>query len=247
MVAHGLPTLYALESVQSSKLKGFVPLKSPRESVSDAQVGAVVAPQISKQNKQCTGFWVSYYLRVEMNPEKNIEEEYVLMSLASILLKRPFSWVSLLAPPLLHILGIRFLHLLLTCTALFFSSFFFPISLPHSSIQSSKQDQDQEGHYIATKDITGKSEENLEKTNEEDDDGAIPDDESLIELSLPSGHYLGHHYNSNKNHLCIHNKVQDFRLFDLLNEINDFIEEDNLIEIDISIGSIKYSRFEIKA
>jgi len=38
MVAHGLPTLYALESVQSSKLKGFVTLKSPRESVSDAQV-----------------------------------------------------------------------------------------------------------------------------------------------------------------------------------------------------------------
>lgn len=182
-----------------------------------------------------------------MNLEKKIEEKYFLMSLASILLKRPFSWVSLHAPPLLHIFGLRFLHLLLTSSALFFSSFFFPISRTHSSLQPSKQDQDQERDYNATKDITGKSEDNLETTNEEDEDGAIPDDESLIELSLPSGHYVGHHYTSNKNNLCLHNKVQDFPLFDLLTELNDFIEEDNLIEIDISIGSIKYSRFEIKA
>ncbi|CAE5973047.1 unnamed protein product [Arabidopsis arenosa] len=183
-----------------------------------------------------------------MNLDKKIEEEYFLMSLASILLKKPFSWVSLLAPPLLHIFGLRFLHLL-TSAALFFSSFFFPISLTHSSLQSSKQDQDQDQKrdYIATEDITVKSEDNLETTNEEDDDGAIPDDESLIELSLPSGHYVGHHYTSNKNNLYLHNKVQDFPLFDLLTELNDFIEEDNLIEIDISIGSIKYSRFEIKA
>ncbi|CAL9222435.1 unnamed protein product [Arabidopsis halleri] len=242
------------------KAQGFWPLKSPRESISDAQiilVGAVVAPQISKQNKQWTGFWFSIsiniikscnYLGVDMTLEKKIEEEYFLMSLASILLKRPFSWVSLLAPPLLHIFGLRFLHLLLTSAALLFSSFFFPISLTHSSLlQPSKQDQDQERDYIVTEDITRKPEDNLETTNEEDDDGAISDDESLIELSLPSGHYVGHHYTSNKNNLCLHNKVQDFPLFDLLTELDDFIEEDNLIEIDISIGSIKYSRFEIKA
>jgi hypothetical protein len=34
---------------------------------------------------------------------------------------------------------------------------------------------------------------------------------------------------------------------DLLSEFNEVIEEENLIEIDISMGSIKYSRFEIKA
>lgn len=180
-----------------------------------------------------------------MNLEMKREEEYCLMSLASILLKRPVLWLSLLASPLLHILGLRFLHLLLTSAALFFSSFFFPISLPPRSIQSSKQsqEQDQDRDNVATEDITPKTEDNLEMTNGEDEDNAIPDDESLIELSLPSGHYVGHHYTSNKNHLYLHNKVQDFKLFDLL---NDFIEEDNLIEIDISIGSIKYSRFEIK-
>ncbi|KAL1209699.1 hypothetical protein V5N11_004854 [Cardamine amara subsp. amara] len=182
-----------------------------------------------------------------MDFQKKRENEYLLMSLVSIFLKRPVSWLSLLAPPLLHILGLRFLHLLLTSAALFFSAFFFPNS--HSpSIQSSKQDQDQDPGYVATKYITGKLEENLEMTtNEEDEDDAIPDDESLIELSLPSGQYVGHHYTSNKSHLYIHNKVQDFRLFDIFSELNDFIEEENLIEIDISIGSIKNTRFEIKA
>ncbi|XP_019096768.1 PREDICTED: uncharacterized protein LOC104766487 [Camelina sativa] len=182
-----------------------------------------------------------------MNLEKKREEEYCLMSLASILLKRPFSWLSLFAPPLLHILGLRFLHLILTCAALFFSSFFFPVSLPPPPFQSSKhsQEQHQDRDYVVTEDITPKSEENPETTNGENEDNAIPNDESLIELSLPSGHYVGHHYTSNKNHLYLqNNKVQDFRLFDLF---NDFMEEDNLIEIDISIGSIKYSRFEIKA
>ncbi|EOA32005.1 hypothetical protein CARUB_v10015246mg [Capsella rubella] len=250
MVAHGIPTLYALDSVHKFKAQGFWPLKSPRESISDAQI----------------------ILSLEMNLEKKRVEEYYLMSLASILLKRPFSWLSLLAPPLLHILGLRFLHLLLTCVALFFSSFFFPISLPPPSIQASKQvqeqeqeqeqdqeqeqeqdqeqeqEQEQDRDYVAIHEdiITPKSEDNIETTNGEVEDNAIPDDESLIELSLPSGHYIGHHYTSSKNHIYLHNnKVQDFKLFDLF--INDFIEEDNLIEIDISIGSIKYSRFEIKA
>ncbi|CAH2052408.1 unnamed protein product [Thlaspi arvense] len=180
-----------------------------------------------------------------MNFDKKREQEYCLMGLASILLKRPVSWLSLLAPPLLHIFGLRFLHLLLTSAALFFSSFLFPISLPPSSIQSSKQEQYRD--YVATEESTGKSDDILETTYEEDVDCAIPDEESLIELSLPSGHYVGHHHISNKNNLYIHNKVQDFRLFDIFTEFNDFIEEDNLIEIDISIGSIKYSRFEIKA
>lgn len=195
-------------------------------------------------------------MNFEKKREEEEEEECCLIGLASILLRRPVSWLSILAPALLHILGIRFLHLLLTSAALFFSYFFFPLSLPPPLVQSSKEDQEQEQEldYLATKDINGKSEDNLgksednlETTNEEDEDGTIPDDESLIELSLPSGQYLGHHYTSNKNNLYIHNKVQDFRLFDLLTEFNDFTEEDNLIEIDISIGSIKYSRYEIKA
>nr|GMC77027.1 Eukaryotic translation initiation factor 3 subunit C like [Ipomoea batatas] len=57
-------------------------------------------------------------------------------------------------------------------------------------------------------------------------DCSISDEESLIELALPSGHFLG---------------LQKPPV-DLFAEIN---EEDNMIEIDISMGSIKCSRFEI--
>lgn len=167
------------------------------------------------------------------------------MGLASILLKRPVSWLSLLSLPLFHIFGLRFLHLLLTSAILFFSYFFFPISHNSPTTQSSKQDGEQD--YVATEDIISKSEESLETANGEDEDDVIPDDESLIELSLPSGQYVGHQSTSNKKNIYIPSKVQDFRLFDLFTKFNDFMEEDNLIEIDITIGSIKYSRFEIKA
>jgi hypothetical protein len=67
-------------------------------------------------------------------------------------------------------------------------------------------------------------------------DGSISDEESLIEISLPSGHLLDQH-------------KQDFNqqsLMELLAEFNEMYEEENLIEIDISIGSIKCSRFEIE-
>jgi hypothetical protein len=67
-------------------------------------------------------------------------------------------------------------------------------------------------------------------------DGSISDEESLIEISLPSGHLVDQH-------------KQEFNqqsLMELLEEFNEMYEEENLIEIDISIGSIKCSRFEIE-
>ncbi|XP_019460208.1 PREDICTED: uncharacterized protein LOC109359963 isoform X2 [Lupinus angustifolius] len=60
---------------------------------------------------------------------------------------------------------------------------------------------------------------------DDNSDGSISDEESLIEIALPSGH-------------------QQTIIREFLAEFN---EEENLIEIDISMGSIKYSRFEIKA
>ncbi|XP_019193336.1 PREDICTED: uncharacterized protein LOC109187566 isoform X1 [Ipomoea nil] len=56
-------------------------------------------------------------------------------------------------------------------------------------------------------------------------DCSISDEESLIELALPSGHFLG-----------LQKPAVDY----LFADIN---EEDNMIEIDISMGSIKCSRF----
>nr|VDC96325.1 unnamed protein product [Brassica rapa] len=228
------------------KDQGFWASNSPRESISDAQIILYLLDIYRKSNKQWTGFHLSnIFWELKMNFVKKIEAEYCFMSFASILLKRPASWLSVLAPPFLHVLGLRFLHLLLTSAALFFSFFFFPISLLPSSVQSSKLHQKED--CVATENIIEeKPEKNFEIANGMDEDGAIPDDESLIELCLPSGHYVGHHNTSKKNNLYINNKVQDVRLFDIFAEFNDFIEEDNLIEIDISIGCIKYSRFEIK-
>ncbi|CAK9167203.1 unnamed protein product [Ilex paraguariensis] len=85
-------------------------------------------------------------------------------------------------------------------------------------------------------------------------DGSISDEESLIEIALPSGQSIGSKEASPKFNLL--QKLPDFSLesifkqdslVELLAEINEVNEEENLIEIDISMGSIKCSRFEIEA
>lgn len=75
-------------------------------------------------------------------------------------------------------------------------------------------------------------------------DGSISDEEGLIEIALPSGHYVGAKQEEPK--LSLQQKLPD-QLVELLADFNEVNEEDNLIEIDISIGSIKCSRFEIEA
>ncbi|KAK9924339.1 hypothetical protein M0R45_032716 [Rubus argutus] len=85
-------------------------------------------------------------------------------------------------------------------------------------------------------------------------DGSISDEESLIEISLPGGYYVGPDkeeesiFNLQQKMSGLSQKAifQQHTLFELLAEINDY-EEENLIEIDISMGSIKCSRFEIEA
>ncbi|KDO41038.1 hypothetical protein CISIN_1g042205mg [Citrus sinensis] len=90
-------------------------------------------------------------------------------------------------------------------------------------------------------------------------DASISDEETdLIEISLPSGHSVGHYNKEEAPNNKFHLPVPDFStpsihlkqhgLMELLAaEINDMNEEDNLIEIDISMGSIKCPRFEIEA
>lgn len=85
-------------------------------------------------------------------------------------------------------------------------------------------------------------------------DGSISDEDSLIEIDLPGGHYVCHKEDDAKFNL--QKKLPDFSpgsfltqqgLMELLAELNEMNEEDNLIEIDISMGSIKCPRFEIEA
>ncbi|TKY47884.1 hypothetical protein E2542_SST29945 [Spatholobus suberectus] len=91
-------------------------------------------------------------------------------------------------------------------------------------------------------------------------DGTISDEDSLIEIALPSGHFVGHHQkeesNSKYNNCSLQQKKRELSaealfnqqsLMEFLAEFNEMNEEENLIEIDITMGSIKYSRFEIEA
>jgi hypothetical protein len=84
-------------------------------------------------------------------------------------------------------------------------------------------------------------------------DGSISDEDSLIEISLPGGHYICDHEEDEVIY-NLQNKLPDFApgsffkqhgLMELLAELNEMNEEENLIEIDISMGSIKCPRFEL--
>ncbi|KAF5746172.1 hypothetical protein HS088_TW06G00339 [Tripterygium wilfordii] len=81
------------------------------------------------------------------------------------------------------------------------------------------------------------------------DDGSISDEDSLIEIALPSGQYVGENNEVAKldPDFTAESMLKQQCLVELLAEFNDMNEEDNLIEIDISMGSIKCSRFEIEA
>ncbi|KAM7495291.1 hypothetical protein LguiB_029900 [Lonicera macranthoides] len=81
-------------------------------------------------------------------------------------------------------------------------------------------------------------------------DGSISDEESLIEIALPSGHYVSPKEEDLKLKLPNYSREAIFaqnELMELLAEINEMNEEENLIEIDISMGLIKCSRFGIEA
>lgn len=86
-------------------------------------------------------------------------------------------------------------------------------------------------------------------------DGSISDEESLIEIAIPTGHYVGgpkkrEGHKSKKmldfspHSVSKEDGLMDYFLSDELSGMHN-CEEDNLIEIDISIGSIKCSRFQI--
>ncbi|XP_019435771.1 PREDICTED: uncharacterized protein LOC109342173 [Lupinus angustifolius] len=74
-------------------------------------------------------------------------------------------------------------------------------------------------------------------------DGSISDEESLIEIELPTGQCgLQQKKRELSSPEALFSQKSIIKGF-----LAEFNEEENLIEIDISMGSIKYSRFEIKA
>ncbi|PVH62949.1 hypothetical protein PAHAL_3G436900 [Panicum hallii] len=110
----------------------------------------------------------------------------------------------------------------------------------------------------APEDLMGSLSDSSEcTTNDEEctEEGSISediddDDESLIEISLVDGHYVG----AGQDEQCAYKKELLAEFFpDLVLDKRDFIdilseisEEDSLIEIDIARGSIKCSNLSIK-
>ncbi|KAB2096171.1 hypothetical protein ES319_A01G091500v1 [Gossypium barbadense] len=100
--------------------------------------------------------------------------------------------------------------------------------------------------------ISGNEERNREisdeySTSEEDDE------EGLIEIAIPSNDPTGLNEEPKPNlqsslpTLLPEPMFHQQDLVELLEEINEVNEEENLIEIDISMGSIKFPTFEIQA
>ncbi|KAF5728463.1 hypothetical protein HS088_TW21G00610 [Tripterygium wilfordii] len=80
--------------------------------------------------------------------------------------------------------------------------------------------------------------------SEEEDDG--DDDDGLIEINLP-GNDLIEGYKQDLEDFLPESVFQQQGLMELLAELNKVTEEDNLIEIDLSMGSIKCPMFEVEA
>ena len=99
--------------------------------------------------------------------------------------------------------------------------------------------------------ISGNVEQNPEIT---DDSTSEDDEEGLIEITIPgSDHSTGlseepkENLKSNLPTFLPESIFKHQDPVEVLAEMNEVNEEENLIEIDISIGSIKCPRFEIEA
>ncbi|MBA0758118.1 hypothetical protein Gotri_021141 [Gossypium trilobum] len=138
----------------------------------------------------------------------------------------------------------------------------------HEALEGGSGSYQIHGYLLRSPDVLFEKESTTEDSGEEwpfrdstdrtpdiSDDGSISDEDSLIEISLPEGHYVSRKEEEPAKYIR-HQKLTDSKpecifqqrsLMELLAELNDMNEEDNLIEIDISMGSIKCSSFEIEA
>lgn len=108
----------------------------------------------------------------------------------------------------------------------------------------------------STDELTTSDESDIEwpcSTQSQDfSDGSISDEESLIEIALTGEQYIPSPKDED-NKVCFQHKVSTLLPNDTFGQhglkelFAEFNEEDNLIEIDIAMGSIKCSRFIIEA
>ncbi|RYR45151.1 hypothetical protein HN51_023502 [Arachis hypogaea] len=183
----------------------------------------------------------------------------MLSSCCSILIKSSTtapSWmVILIAFSLLVLLSFGYFSILYTSLVLLFSSTLFytllfsrhkPVVVEEKVLISPPPPPQEDADEIQEQEVP-----TCEDSEEVDwcSDGSISDEDSLIEIALHKEEPLYRNYYSlqQKRREALFSHHQS--LMEFLSELNnDVSEEENLIEIDISMGSIKYSsRFEIKA
>lgn len=187
---------------------------------------------------------------------------------------------------LVGILGFGFISIFLASSLLIFSTIFFIFSEhkldqkipPHfGDVRKSKEQVNMNQIHDSPNIVISENEEGLDyslSTSDELDSEVdwrfgdsisgrspefsdISDEDSLIEIALTSGQYVGHKEEETAGFNKLHKKIPDLFADSILKQhnlleflatdFNEMNEEDNLIEIDISIGSIKCPRFEIQA
>jgi hypothetical protein len=193
------------------------------------------------------------------------------------------SWMALFALLLLFssylLVGFGFLSLLYTSMVVIFSTFLYIIiaskqkkvnvvdKLVEEKFLNSDDEKSNEAHEAQEEEVNidgseSESQDHLSTSEGSEvdhshdySDGSISDEESLIEIALPSGNYVDMQKDESDYYSLQQKKKKLFgdalfsqqSLMELLSELNEVNEEENFIEIDISMGSIKYSRFEIEA
>nr|XP_004502190.3 uncharacterized protein LOC101500977 [Cicer arietinum] len=186
-----------------------------------------------------------------MGWESKVAYAYEMLSCFCLSRSTPFSWMAspfaLLLPfstyKLFDFVG--FLSFFFTFLALILSTIIY--IWKHKSDENvltsevKKSSHDESENFATTSMLINESMIELEQGS----DDSISDEESLIEIALPSGHFMDQ---QNKKELSYDQSLFDQQsLMEFLAEFNEMFEEENLIEIDISMGSIKQcSRFEIQ-
>ena len=179
--------------------------------------------------------------------------------------KNPLPWIVVLVFTGFLICG---------CLPIFFTTLFLILSsifITSSRRKSVKQQKEAQEGEVGRNDLVGSFDSFLESettdqsstTDEDSEVGQIPnwsdnsisDEEGLIEIALLNGYHV-HGLEEEEPKSNLQQKFPEFspKMIvrqhspeEMLGESSEMNEEDNLIEIDISMGSIKCSRFENEA
>ncbi|BBG99890.1 hypothetical protein Prudu_009731, partial [Prunus dulcis] len=228
--------------------------------------------QIFEQGKHWR--FVDFELRLQKFMElKNILEDQ--MATALWFFRFPPPWMAVVAPflILMGLMGFGFFSIFLTSMVLILSTVFFtfckqkPVLVeklveekvlircdqsfsPCLEDASRTQHDEEETAALQKKEAQEEDWSFGDNAVQSPDcsDGSISDEDSLIEIALPGGYYVGHkeqesifNLQQKRPGLSHQSIFQQHTLLELLAEINEMNEEENLIEIDLSMGSIKCS------